>query len=143
MYGRCENNPPPQSRRRVGSLVFVRQTLWDTSKVISVQKSTQAVFFLIKNMCILSNNLKIVSCQQVAFCHFLCFFFAEVVNLGCQRREYISIWHDVSKNCRQSNADGKIKVVGIKYLLSFSLQVYVVKQWTFLSSFLSLTSSLM
>lgn len=31
-------------------------------------------------MSILSNNLKIVSCQQVAFCHFLCFFFfAEVV----------------------------------------------------------------
>lgn len=44
MYGRCENNPPPPSRRRVGSSVFVRQTLWDTSKVISVQKSTQAFF---------------------------------------------------------------------------------------------------
>lgn len=40
--------PPPQSRRRVGSLVFVRQTLLDTSKVISVQKSTQALFFLNK-----------------------------------------------------------------------------------------------
>lgn len=75
-------------------------------------------------MCILS-NLKIVSCQQVAFCHFLfvasLFFLRVKLLTWVVSAENIYLYNMMYQRIvAKSTLMERLKIVGIKYLLNFS-----------------------